>query len=97
MQRYRVRDRSTLRERMARSQRVVPHSVRSLAALVGVSHGTVGHLLTGEQASVTEDLARRLAAALGVHLEDLFERDASTSIDMDASKEVGSICPPASR
>lgn len=82
---YRVRDREKLRERMKTSQRVVPHSVRSLAALVGVSHGTVGHLLTGEQERLSADLAQRIAVALGVPIGDLFMPNVSESGDLDDS------------
>jgi transcriptional regulator with XRE-family HTH domain len=83
MHRYRVRDKEKLRERMAASQRVVPHSVRSLATLVGVSRGTVGHLLTGEQERLSDDLAQRIAVALGVPVDDLFVPVVTTNSDRD--------------
>lgn len=83
MHRYRVRDKEKLRERMAASQRVVPHSVRSLATLVGVGHATVGHLLTGEQERLSDDLAQRIAVALGVPLDDLFVPDVTMNSDRD--------------
>lgn len=76
MARYRVRDVQALRERMQQSQRVVPHSVRSLAELVGANRSTVGYLLTGERPVVDEKVAQGIAVALGVSLDDLFLPDA---------------------
>jgi transcriptional regulator with XRE-family HTH domain len=76
---------------MANSRRavqVVPHSVRSLAALTGVSHGTIGHILTGVQQSLDEEPAQRLAEALGCRLEDLFVPETSTIVDVDTDGEV---------
>lgn len=83
MGQYRVRSVSVLRERMAKSQRVVPHSVRSLAALVGASRTTVGCLLTGERPILDEALAQRIAVALGVSIGDLFLPETSSSEDED--------------
>lgn len=81
MTRYRVRDIQALRARMASSQRVVPHSVRSLAALVGANRTAIGYLLTGERPTVDEALAQRLAVALASPVEDLFVPDVSTFRD----------------
>lgn len=78
---YRVRDLDTLRERMKASKRVVPHSVRSLAELVGTSSTTVGNILTGTQPRVSAELANRLAVALGVPVADLFVSEVSASAD----------------
>lgn len=72
MARLRVRDLAQLRERMARSKREVPHSVRSLAQQVNVSHGLVGHLLTGERDSLDSDVAERIAEALDTPVGELF-------------------------
>jgi len=83
MGQYRVRSVAMLRERMAKSQRVVPHSVRSLAALVGASRTTVGCLLTGERPTIDERLAQRIAVALGVPVDDLFLPEPSSSEDKD--------------
>lgn len=80
---YQVRDRTALQERVNGSHRVVPHSVRSLAELAGVSHGTIGDLLTGKKDRVSLSLAQRLSAVLGVPMEDLFVPTASTSSDRD--------------
>ncbi len=81
---YEVRDHEALQERVSGSQRVVPHSVRSLAELAGVSHGTIGDLLTGKKRRVSLGLAQRLSAVLGVPMEDLFVPTASTSTDSTA-------------
>jgi transcriptional regulator with XRE-family HTH domain len=69
---YSVRDVEALRKRMATSKRVVPHSVRSLADQVNSNRGTINALLTGEQATLSEELAQRIAYELGVPMEDLF-------------------------
>ena len=41
-------------------------SIRELAELAHVPHGTIGNLLTGEQEGVLSDAAERIAAAIGV-------------------------------
>lgn len=81
MARYRVRDVDRLRGAMKSSQRIVPHSVRSLAELVGKSSTQIGYLLTGDRSVIDEKTAQRIAVALGVKLEDLFLPDSSTSRD----------------
>lgn len=81
---YQVRDRKELREHVNASQRVVQHSIRSLAALVGVSPTTLGDLLTGKQQRVTGDLAQRLSAVLGRPVDDLFVPTTSPTRDKDA-------------
>lgn len=80
---YQVRDPEALKERMHSTQRVVPHSVRSLASAVGKSSTTIGDLLTGKQTRVTRELAVSLSVALGVRLEDLFMPSTSESADTD--------------
>ncbi len=80
---YQVRDPEALKERMNSTQRVVPHSVRSLAAIVGRSSTTIGDLLTGKQETVTKDLAVSLAVALGARMDDLFMPTMSESADTD--------------
>lgn len=82
MARYRVRDVEVLRKRMKASQRVVPHTVRSLAALVKVSSSTIGYLLTGERPVVDEGLAQRVSVALGCDLDDLFVPESSTFVNV---------------
>lgn len=82
---YQVRDPEVLKERMHSTQRVVPHSVRSLASVVGRSSSTIGDLLTGKQTRLSQDLAVSLAVALGARLEDLFVPTVSESPDTDTS------------
>lgn len=79
MPRFRVRDPQVLRERLDTSQRVVPHTIRSLAKQVNVSHALIGFLLTGERDTVDADLAKRIAKELKVPLRDLFVRENSPS------------------
>lgn len=72
MARYRVRDKDKLRDRLAKSKRVVPHTVRSLAEQVSVSPSLVGHLLSGERETVDSNVAERISAELQVPLSELF-------------------------
>jgi transcriptional regulator with XRE-family HTH domain len=67
-----VRDREVLKEAIDQSTRTVKHSVRSLAEMTGVSHATIGDLLTGRKTRVTVELAECLSEILGVPVEDLF-------------------------
>lgn len=67
-----VRDREALKRRIEAAPRITTHSVRSLAEVTGVSHATIGDLLTGRKKRVTMALAQRLSAALGAPMEDLF-------------------------
>ena len=78
MTRLRVRDVEALRQCMDSSRRVVPHSVRSLAALVGANRSTIGCLRTGERPVIDEALAQKTAVALGVPVEDLFMPEGSS-------------------
>lgn len=71
MARYRVQ-RDALRERIAKSKRVVPHTVRSLADEVKVSPSLVGHLLTGERDTVDGEVAERISEELEAPFGDLF-------------------------
>lgn len=90
---YQVRDPEALKERMHSTQRVVPHSVRSLASVVGRSSTTIGDLLTGKQTRVSQDLAVSLAVALGARLEDLFVPTASVSSDSDMDQGAEEVRP----
>lgn len=83
MTRYRVRDVDALRRCMASSKRVVPHSVRSLASLVGANRTSIGYLLTGERPVVEEALAQRIAEVFASSVEDLFMPEVSSSQDED--------------
>ena len=48
------------------------HTVRSLAAKVGVSHGTIGWLTSGQRTSTKASTAKRIAKALDCPVESLF-------------------------
>lgn len=47
-------------------------SVRSLAAKVGVSHGTIGWLTSGQRTTTKPETAKRIAKALDCPVESLF-------------------------
>lgn len=69
---YRLVSPELLRMLMRRTGTGAPVSVRALAAKAGLPHGTVGNLLTGEQESVAEESARRIAGVIGVDVLVLF-------------------------
>lgn len=69
---YKLLDRDLLRRLMQRTGDGSPVSIRTLAVRVGVPHGTVGNLLTGEQEAVAEDTAKRMAQVIGVDVLVLF-------------------------
>lgn len=71
MARFRVH-REALRDRLAKSKRVVPHNVRSLAEQVEVSPALVGHLLTGTRETVDEKVAERISEELEAPFDELF-------------------------
>lgn len=48
------------------------HSVRSLASKVGVSHGTIGWLTSGQRTTTKPDTARKIAKALDCPVDALF-------------------------
>lgn len=83
-----VRDLEALKKRVENSKRIVPHSVRSLAREAGIGHAAVGHLLTGERTTVSEAVAERLSAALGVSVDDLFVPTPSLPSDTDEGSEI---------
>ncbi|HXT90531.1 MAG TPA: hypothetical protein VN714_14860 [Trebonia sp.] len=72
MTRVRVLSPQRLREWLARSERTVPHNVRSLAAQVEVSTPLVGHLLTGKRETVDTEVAKRISEELKAPFEELF-------------------------
>jgi len=47
-------------------------SVRSLATKVGVSHGTIGWLTSGQRTTTKPETAKRIAKALDCPVESLF-------------------------
>lgn len=86
MTRFRVRDVETLRRCMQSSQRIVPHSVRSLATQVGANRAKIGFLLTGERQFVDEALAKRLSEVLMRPVSELFVPVESSSEDEAAAR-----------
>lgn len=86
MARYRVQ-RDALRERMARSKRVVPHTLRSLAEQVEVSQALIGHLLTGKRETVDGAVAGRISEELDAPFGELFAPVDSPSGNRDADAE----------
>lgn len=69
---YKLVNADLLRTLMRRTGTGAPVSVRTLAAKVGIPHGTIGNLLTGEQEAVSSDTAHRIAAVIGVDTLVLF-------------------------
>ncbi|MFD6432854.1 helix-turn-helix domain-containing protein [Streptomyces venezuelae] len=65
-------DSPLLRRLMKRTGTGQSVTVRELADATGLAIGTVGALRNGAQRTLTEDKARRLAAAIGVDLGILF-------------------------
>lgn len=79
--RYRVRDPKMLGELIKEPRRLVPHSVRSLAAQAKTHKTTIGRLLSGEQSCVDESVALGIAEAYERPVAELFVPEASTSVD----------------
>ena len=48
------------------------HSVRSLAAKVGVAHGTIGWLTSGQRTTTKVSTAKKIAKALDCPVDALF-------------------------
>lgn len=48
------------------------HSVRSLAVKIGVSHGTIGWLTSGQRTTTKPETARKIAKALDCPVDALF-------------------------
>ncbi|MDT0270294.1 helix-turn-helix transcriptional regulator [Streptomyces sp. DSM 44915] len=63
---YRLPDPDLMRTLMRRTGTGAPVSIRELAAASGLSHGTVGNLLTGVTSSVSADAAHAIADRIGV-------------------------------
>ena len=70
--RYKLADRTLLRQLMQRTGSGQQVSIRKLAEYVGLPHGTIGNLLTGEQVSVPVRSAHAIADAIGVDVLILF-------------------------
>ncbi len=57
-----------------------PWSIRGLAATLGVSPATLGHIRSGHRRQVDAALAQRIADAVGVHIAVLFMTGESTDV-----------------
>lgn len=68
-----LRSPGALAEAMAYSR----HTVRSLAAAVGVKHARIGHLRSGFRSTCDVDLAKRIAGAVKMPLDFLFVAEPS--------------------
>ena len=94
MARFRVRDISDLRQRVKSSRRevvVVPYSVRTLAERVGVNRSTIGYLISGKRPVVTETVAKGVAEALEVPVEELFVPEDSQSREGESDAQESSL------
>lgn len=70
---YRLVNIQLVRQLMQRTGTGAPVTTRQLAVAAGISHGTVGNLLTGRQESTPEHIALALAQRLGVDLLVIWE------------------------
>ncbi|THA31761.1 XRE family transcriptional regulator [Streptomyces sp. A1277] len=87
----RVYDRELLARLMKRTGTGARLTTRDLAKVAGLSHGTVGALLSGGQRFISRDKAERIVGALGVDLMVLFvpcERAGRVWLDAIAPKAV---------
>ncbi|MFF1498659.1 transcriptional regulator [Streptomyces sp. NPDC058316] len=62
-----------------------PLTIRDLALQAGTSKSKIHALISGERATVTPDVATRIARALGVHERALFFESLSTPMGTDAT------------
>lgn len=76
--RMRIIDRAVLAHVLDHPARGRAWSLRELAAILGCSHATLGHLKSGERDTVSTALAQRLSDAVGCHVRVLFLPAVST-------------------
>ncbi|NUH35322.1 helix-turn-helix domain-containing protein [Streptomyces samsunensis] len=69
---YRLLEADLMQRLMQRTGTGAKITIRELAEAVGVPHGTIGNLLTGEQARVPHEVAHAISAKIGVDLLILF-------------------------
>jgi len=55
--------------------------VRELAEVMGCSSSLIGYLRTGDRQHVDQELAHRIAEAVGCHVSSLFVPTVSASVD----------------
>ena len=61
--------------------------VREMAEVMGCSSSLIGYLRTGDRRHVDEELAHRIAEAVGCHVSSLFVSAVSTSVDNSADRK----------
>lgn len=82
--RYRLHDGALLRRLMeCPPPGGTPHTVRSLAAAVGLSYSKIQKLITEERPYVTGDDAEHIASEVGCRRRALFSPSSSPSWDGD--------------
>ncbi|MGW3570181.1 helix-turn-helix domain-containing protein [Streptomyces sp. NPDC000941] len=69
---YKLLEPDLMQRLMRRTGTGAKITIRELAEAVGVPHGTIGNLLTGEQESVPSDIAHRITRKIGVDVLILF-------------------------
>ena len=63
-----------------------PWTLRELAAVLGCHNSTLSHMRTGARKTVSVELARRFAEAVGVEMAVLFAPAVSTESDTDLAE-----------
>jgi len=79
--RMRVIDPGVLAHMMEYPARGPRWSVREMAEVTGCSSSLIGYLRTGDRSAVNEELAHRIAGAVGCHVSSLFMPALSSSVD----------------
>ena len=69
---YSVRSGEVLRMAIEGSTQEVPNTMASVAAQVGTSRSTIHHLVSGQQYTVSEKMAEKIAFAVGKPVEAIF-------------------------
>lgn len=85
---HKLIDRELMQRLMQRTGTGSKVTVRQLAEVAGVPHGTIGNLLSGEQESVPAEVAYRIARRIGVDLLILFT-PTGRSVEADPVAESG--------
>lgn len=84
--RYKLINRTLMRQLMQRTGSGHQISIRKLAEAVSLPHGTIGGLLTGEQASVPAEAAHAIASAIGIDVLILFTPTGRSVEDPDETE-----------
>lgn len=76
---YQLEDPELLRRLMQRTGDGRAVSIRGLAQAAEVHHSTIGHLLTGEQETASQELAQAIADRIGVDMAVLWVQNGRTA------------------